>query len=77
MAIDLNGKKVLVTGGTGMVGHPLVELLIGEGCEGTVVSLDDPSRVQQDSFTFVQSDLRDFNNCLEVTKNQDIVFHLH
>ena len=76
MAIDLNGKKVLVTGGTGMVGQPLVELLIGEGCEVTVVSLDDPSRVQQDSITFVQSDLRDFNNCLEVTKNQDIVFHV-
>ena len=76
MAIDLNGKKVLVTGGTGMVGQPLVELLIGEGCEVTVVSLDDRSRVQQDSITFVQSDLRDFNNCLEVTKNQDIVFHV-
>ena len=76
MAIDLNGKKVLVTGGTGMVGQPLVELLIGEGWEVTVGSLDDPSRVQQDSITFVQSDLRDFNNCLEVTKNQDIVFHV-
>lgn len=76
MSIDLNGKKVLVTGGTGMVGQPLVELLIEEGCDVTVVSLDDPSRVQQDSITFVQSDLRDFNTCLEVTKNQDIVFHV-
>ena len=76
MSIDLNGKKVLVTGGTGMVGQPLVELLIEEGCDVTVVSLDDPSRVQQESITFVQSDLRDFNNCLEVTKNQDIVFHV-
>jgi GDP-L-fucose synthase len=76
MSIDLNGKNVLVTGGTGMVGQPLVELLIEEGCDVTVVSLDDPSRVQQESITFVQSDLRDFNNCLEVTKNQDIVFHV-
>ena len=76
MSIDLNGKKVLVTGGTGMVGQPLVALLIEEGCDVTVVSLDDPSRVQQESITFVQSDLRDFNNCLEVTKNQDIVFHV-
>jgi len=76
MTIDLNGKSVLVTGGTGMVGQPLVELLIEEGCDVTVVSLDDPSRVQQESITFVQSDLRDFNNCLEVTKNQDIVFHV-
>ena len=68
MAIDLQGKKVLVTGGTGMVGQPLVELLLEEGSDVTVVSLDDPSRVQQDNITFVQADLRCFEKCLDITK---------
>ena len=76
MAIDLQGKKVLVTGGTGMVGQPLVELLLEEGSDVTVVSLDDPSRVQQDNITFVQADLRCFEKCLDITKNQDVVFHV-
>ena len=63
MAIDLQGKKVLVTGGTGMVGQPLVELLLEEGSDVTVVSLDDPSRVQQDNISFVEADLRCFEKC--------------
>ena len=76
MAIDLQGKKVLVTGGTGMVGQPLVELLLEEGSDVTVVSLDAPSRVQQDNITFVQADLRCFEKCLDITKNQAVVFHV-
>ena len=34
-------KKVLVTGGTGLVGRELVELLVNRGANVTSVSLDD------------------------------------
>ena len=34
-------KKVLVTGGTGMIGIPLVKKLLNLGSVVTVVSLDD------------------------------------
>lgn len=68
-------KKVLVTGGTGMIGIPLVNKLIKKKAKVTVVSLDDKSRCPKGA-EFVKKDLRDFNNCLKVCKNQDIIFHL-
>lgn len=70
-----SGKKILVTGGTGLIGRPLVEMLIAQGAQVTVVSLDDPSRAPQ-GCSFVRADLREFNNCLDVCKGQEIVFHL-
>lgn len=69
------GKKVLVTGGTGLIGRPLVEMLISKGAKVLVVSLDDPSRAPS-GVEFIHADLREFSNCLDVCKDQDIVFHL-
>lgn len=68
-------KKVLVTGGTGLIGRPLVEMLIAQGAIVTIVSLDDPSRAPQ-GVTFKQADLREFSKCLEICQGQDIVFQL-
>lgn len=68
-------KKVLVTGGTGMVGRQLVALLVARGAKVTVVSLDDP-RLAPKKVTFVQADLREFSNCLRICKGKEIVFHL-
>jgi GDP-L-fucose synthase len=68
-------KKILVTGGTGLIGRPLVEMLMEKGAKVTVASLDDPSRAP-DGSTFVNADLREFSNCMEVCKGQDIVFQL-
>lgn len=68
-------KKVLVTGGTGLIGRPLVEMLVADGAIVTVVSLDDPSRAPK-GVTFRQADLREFSNCVEICKNQEIVFQL-
>jgi len=70
-----NRKKILVTGGTGLIGQPLCELLIKEGAEVTVASLDGESRSPKGT-EFIQTDLRDFNNCMEAAKDKDIVFHL-
>lgn len=68
-------KKILVTGGTGMIGIPLVNKLIKKKAKVTVVSLDDKSRCPKGA-KFLKKDLRNFNNCLKVCKNQDIIFHL-
>jgi GDP-L-fucose synthase len=68
-------KSVLVTGGTGLIGRPLVEMLVELGATVTVVSLDDPTRAPH-GCTFVKADLREFSNCVEVCKNHEIVFQL-
>ena len=68
-------KSVLVTGGTGLIGRPLVEMLIAAGAKVTVVSLDDPSRAPK-GCTFVKADLREFNGCMDVCKDKEIVFQL-
>lgn len=69
------GKNVLVTGGTGLIGRPLVDILTAQGANVTIVSLDDPSRAPQ-GVKFIRADLREFSNCLEICQNQEIVFQL-
>lgn len=72
-------KRVLVAGGTGTIGIPLVRRLIELGADVTVVSKDTPEyakRVLGDKALFRQSDLTNLDNCLEATKNQDYVFNL-
>jgi len=70
-----NGKKILVTGGTGLIGRPLVEMLLAQGAKVTIVSLDDASRAPKGS-AFVKADLREFASCMEVCTGQEIVFQL-
>lgn len=69
------GKKVLVTGGTGLIGRPLVEMLIDRGAKVLVVSLDDPCLAPK-GCKFINADLREFSSCMEVCEDMDIVFHL-
>ena len=69
------GKKILVTGGTGLIGVPLVKFLISYGAKVTVVSLDGKERCPKGA-KFKKLDLRYFKNCIEATKKQDYVFHL-
>jgi GDP-L-fucose synthase len=69
-----SGKRVLVTGGSGMIGVQLVELLKKSGAIVSVVSLDSPKILNE--VNFLKKDLRYFDNCLEVCKDKDIVFHL-
>jgi GDP-L-fucose synthase len=68
-------KKVLITGGTGMVGMSLCKMLLKKNAEVTLVSLDDV-KVELENTVFIKKDLRDFKNCLDVCKNKDFVFHL-
>ena len=68
-------KKVLVTGGTGMVGRELVQLLHDRGAIIKVVSLDKPLDFTED-VEFIKKNLTDYNNCVEVCKDMDYVFHV-
>jgi GDP-L-fucose synthase len=68
-------KKILVTGGTGMIGRPLVKALLAAGGEVHIASLDDPSRAEPGA-TFHRLDLMSLENCLSVCTGMDFVFHL-
>ncbi len=68
-------KKILVTGGTGMIGRQLVDLLIKEGANVRIASLDDSSLAHPNA-EFIKSDLTNLDNCLLACNGIDIVFHL-
>jgi len=70
-----HNKKILVTGGTGLIGRPLVKKLVSLGGIVSVVSLDKPIDIDK-KVNFIKLDLRNFDNCISVCKNQDIVFNL-
>jgi nucleoside-diphosphate-sugar epimerase len=71
----LNNSKVLVTGGTGMIGRYLVDKLLEKGCQITVVSLDSPDGLPK-QVKFMKLDLTVFDNCLKACEGQDYVFNL-
>jgi GDP-L-fucose synthase len=68
------GTNVLVTGGTGMIGRQIVNILCDAGANVTIVSLDDV-RVD-DRAVHVYGDLSDFVLCKQLTENMDFVFHV-
>ena len=68
-------KKVLVTGGAGMIGRYVVEDLIGLGAKVRVADLCDKDRVHPDA-EFMRVDLRDYTNCERVCSGMDYVFSL-
>lgn len=72
-------KKVLVAGGTGMIGTCLVNKLLELDCDVTIASLETrkyAERLFGRKVKFIRIDLTDFTNCLKVTKNKDLVFNL-
>jgi len=72
-------KNILVAGGTGTIGIPLVKRLIELQAKVAVVSMDSPVFADMlfgDKVLFRQSDLTNLDNCLSVTKGQDYVFNL-
>jgi GDP-L-fucose synthase len=69
------GKKVLVPGGSGLVGHALCGALREQGAKVTVVSLDDPSRAPK-NVEFIKANLMDYNQCVSLCEGKDYVFNL-
>jgi GDP-L-fucose synthase len=71
-----NGKKVLVTGGTGLVGRELVKLLVKDGAIVTSISLDENNFESDWGVNYIKADLRDIKNCIDAVKGQEYVFHI-
>jgi UDP-glucose 4-epimerase len=79
---DLKGKKVLVTGGAGLVGSHIVDELVALGSE--VVVFDSLIRGKKDhleeaqskgSVQLIEGDIRDVNAVRSAVKGMDYVFH--
>ena len=71
---SFDGKNALVTGGTGLIGRQIVDILSGAGASVRVVSLD---KIEvKENVEHVFGDLTDFGFCKEITGDMDLVFHL-
>lgn len=70
---QFKGKRVLVTGGSGLIGRQIIGLLSNTGAEITNASLDNVVIFGAKS---VKADLTEMTNCLEITKDKDYVFHI-
>ena len=68
-------KKVLITGGGGMIGRSLINKLIEKEAIITVADLSDPVNLPKE-VNFVKADLRYFDQCEKICKGQDYVFNL-
>jgi GDP-L-fucose synthase len=68
-------KKVLITGGGGMIGRSLINQLIDKECKIYVADLTTPTDLPE-GVEHLQVDLRFFDNCLDICKGMNYVFHL-
>src|SRR3989344_6874921 len=74
-----SGKKILVAGGTGMIGVCMVKKLLDYDSTIPIASLEPKGYAKKlfgNRVRFIQTDLTDSGNCLKVTKGQDIVINL-
>ena len=67
-------KKILVTGGTGMIGREVVNILCNHDADVTIISLDDIKI--NDKANHIKGDLTSFELCKKYTKDMDFVFHI-
>lgn len=71
---SFDGRNVLVTGGSGLIGRQIVMMLCDAGAKVRIVSLDQINI--DDRAEHIYGDLTDFALCKEVTCDMDFVFHL-
>lgn len=80
----LEGKRILVTGGAGLIGSHITDLLVDAGTREVVI-FDDLSRgrvenlasaSERGNVTVVEGDVRDRNHVRRVVENADAVIHL-
>lgn len=71
---SFDSKNVLVTGGTGMIGRQVVDILSKTDANIKIVSLD---KIKvNDKAEHVFGDLTDFSFCKTICKDIDFVFHI-
>jgi UDP-glucose 4-epimerase len=83
--LNINGSRILVTGGCGLVGSATIDILLREHAPAHITILDNLSRgtvaniaaaLQDPRVTLVRGDIRDVDTVQKVTKGMDAVFHL-
>ena len=74
---SFRGKNIVITGGTGLIGRRVVEILRTTGANISVISLDSISDAEKfKNVNYVIRDLSCLSTCKETTKGADFVFHL-
>ena len=68
------GKSCLVTGGTGLIGRQVVDILCEAGADVKTVSLDEIN--VNNKAEHILGDLTNFELCKKITRNVDFVFHV-
>lgn len=71
---NFEGKNILVTGGTGLIGRQVVDLLVGAGAYVRIASLDNINI--NDRAAHIYGDLTEFAFCKDLCKGMDCVFHI-
>ena len=71
---EIKNSKCLVTGGTGMVGREVLNLLTQMGAKVISISLDRLKPISK--VKYIYGDLTDFKFCKKITKNIDFLFHV-
>lgn len=71
---SFENSKILVTGGTGLIGRQAVKILCDASAKVTIVSLDNVN--VDNRAEHILGDLCDFKFCKDICKDQDYVLHL-
>jgi UDP-N-acetylglucosamine 4-epimerase len=78
----LKSKHVLVTGGAGFIGSNIVEFLLGNEIQVSVLdnlSTGKRSNLEEFStnpkFNFIEGDITDYNTCLSALEGVDVITH--
>ena len=74
--IDQNGRRVLVTGAGGFIGHHLIKYLRSLGHWVRGVDIKEPEYEPSAANEFLIADLREYENCRRATQNVDDVYQL-
>lgn len=82
--MNIQNKKVLVTGADGFIGSHLVEMLVNKGADVRALSLYNSFNYWgwledincKNEVEIVSGDVRDSNYCKKIVKEMDVVFNL-
>jgi len=83
--VNINGARILVTGGCGLIGSTTIDILLREHAPAHITILDNLSRgtvaniaaaLRDPRVTLVRGDIRDVDTVQKVTKGMDAVIHL-
>jgi len=82
--MNLEGKRVLVTGGAGFIGSHIIDILVQEGCS-EIVAIDNMERGRPQNLAaatpsgrvrLIEADIRDRTLMEELVSNSELVFHM-